>query len=116
MGRRQSRMTMVARTSVPPPSPKLVDAWRANASGQLARQRGVAVSMSARVGTTPPAPSWSRHPRRACLHRPAFMELHSPSAVAPYPLPRDEALEDPTRAVVLAQPAVDLDAERFASR
>jgi hypothetical protein len=85
----------------------LVDAWRANASGQLAWQRGVAVSMSARVGTMPPAPSSSRHPRQACLHRPAFMELHSPSAVAPYPLPRDEALEGPTRAVVLAQPAVD---------
>jgi hypothetical protein len=97
---------MVARTRVPSPSPKLVDAWRANASGQLARQRGVAASMSARVGTTPPAPSSSRHPRRRWLQQPAFLDIHSPAAVAPYPLPRDEALEDPTRAVVLAQPAI----------
>jgi hypothetical protein len=34
-------VTTVARTSVPPASPKLVDASRATASGQLARQRGV---------------------------------------------------------------------------
>jgi hypothetical protein len=53
MGRRQSRVTTVARTSVLSPSPKSVDVSRANASGQLARQRGVAASMSARAALRP---------------------------------------------------------------